>query len=54
MYELLWRTVKFCFRPTSERASILCIVLGQWMTAKDLRDIADYFRELQKQETPDV
>ena len=48
MWDLIKCFVKFVFRPTSERASILCIVLASRMTWKDCRDIGDYFKEVAK------
>ncbi len=38
--------IRYLFRRTSTNASVVCIIVSESMTNKDLRDIAEYFRSL--------
>jgi hypothetical protein len=41
---MLWCIVQFLFARSSMRASCVAIDLAEYMTDKDLRDMADYFK----------
>jgi hypothetical protein len=48
MKDILFSALKLLWTRDSEDAACLAIVTAQWMDAKDLRQLADYYRALAK------